>query len=88
MTSATRGSGGNSKDEASLERQNMSPREFREAAHSIVGKGPGWQNRIAVQLGVHKSTISRWMASRVPIAHRVGMVMRLLADGASTSRED
>ena len=88
MTSATRGSAGSSKDDASLEHQGMSPREFRQAAHIIVGEGPGWQNRIAVQLGVHKSTISRWMAGQVPIAHRVGIVMRLLADGAATSQED
>lgn len=39
----------------------MKPAQFVDAAKLIVGDGRGWQSAIARELGVNRSTVSRWL---------------------------
>ena len=59
----------------------MSAEQFRLAALVLEGEGAGWQSRMAVRLGVNRSTVYRYLGGVVPVPVPVSQLIRLwLAD--------
>ena len=64
----------------------MSADEFRVAALALEGEGAGWQSRMAVRLGVNRSTVYRYLGGIVPVPVPVSALIRLwLAAGSKPS---
>lgn len=45
----------------------MTPEQFRQAGIKLFGSERGWQSRLASELAVEGSTVSRWLSGTVPI---------------------
>lgn len=60
----------------------MSPDDLRIAGISLFGDTPGWQSRLAENLGVDRSAVTRWLSgtSKVPL-HTALLVRYMLAYG-------
>jgi DNA-binding transcriptional regulator YdaS (Cro superfamily) len=54
----------------------MTNEQFRKLAIKLFGSEHGWQKRCADALGVDKSSVSRWLASNVPIPGPVAAAMK------------
>ncbi len=56
----------------------MSPKEFRTALEDLYGLKPGGQEKLAEEIGVHATTVSRWATGAVPIRKQTAQQIRAL----------
>ena len=63
----------------------MTAAEFRRLARTAVGRGHGWQARIALRLGVDVRTVQRWLANDVAIPGPVEIAVTCLAGKATAA---
>ena len=54
----------------------MTAEEFKLSAQAIVGRQHGWQTKIAIKLGVHRASVSRWLSGKIPVPNPVSVALR------------
>lgn len=56
----------------------MTPDELKLAGQSVFGSAPGWQSRLAENMGYDRSSVSRWLSGAVPMPLHATLLMRYM----------
>jgi transcriptional regulator with XRE-family HTH domain len=54
----------------------LSPEELRLSGLELFGDRKGWQSRLALYLGVDRSSVTRWLCGSVPVPLGASMLVR------------
>lgn len=70
----------------SLEHLRLSPEELRLAGLKLFGEAPGWQSRLASEMGFDRSAITRWLNGVAPVPLHASLLVRyMLTHGTADS---
>lgn len=61
-----------------LNRLAMTPEDLRIAGVSLFGDAPGWQSRLAENLGVDRSAVTRWLSGTSKVPMTTALLMRYM----------
>lgn len=56
----------------------ITPDELRRSGLFLFGDGPGWQSRLAENLGVDRSAVTRWLSGSVPVPVYASLLVRYM----------